>query len=408
MKILAVFGRDAYGNPARGEAYEHANILPDLTALGSETRLFDCWDRSAHANFADLNSAFLRTVADFKPDVIFMVLMGYEIWTETLDLIRTQTPAALIHWATDDSWKFDQHTRFIAPHVDLQITTHAPAIAKAQRLGITNMVLSQWAASSQSLRPPIPSADCRYDVTFIGKNYGNRPEWIAALKQRGIDVTCFGGGWDSGVIPSSAIPDIIQQSRISLNFSDSGLQVVGGKLTHSRQIKARTFEVPGSGGFLLTEPADTLDQYLNLSSELITYDTADDLAVKIKHYLSHPAQRDAIANAAHAGVARDHTYAARFPNLIAQAQANVAAGNPTRRTSTLDPTALAPAIARHTCGPALTATRWAITRAARIATPANRATPAARRIIYETSWRTLGARTYTAAGLPGRLFYHEQ
>jgi spore maturation protein CgeB len=327
MKILAVFGRDAYGNPARGEAYEHANILPDLASLATQTRLFDCWDRSGYANFAELNSALLCTVTDFKPDVIFMVLMGYEIWTETLDLIRTHSPVALIHWATDDSWKFDQHTRFIAPHVDLQTTTHAPAIIKAETLGITNMALTQWAAASHTLRAPIPSADCRYDVTFIGKNYGNRPDWIAALKQRGITVACFGGGWDSGVIPSSAIPDIIQQSRISLNFSDSGLQVVGGKLTHSRQIKARTFEVPGAGGFLLTEPADTLDHYFNTATELITYADADDLAAKIKHYLSNPAARDAIANRAHARVAREHTYVARLPSLIAQA---VLGTNPAR------------------------------------------------------------------------------
>ena len=36
MKILCVFGRYAYGDPKRGEGYEHANFIPALQALGHE------------------------------------------------------------------------------------------------------------------------------------------------------------------------------------------------------------------------------------------------------------------------------------------------------------------------------------------------------------------------------------
>jgi spore maturation protein CgeB len=32
---------------------------------------------------------------------------------------------------------------------------------------------------------------------------------------------------------------------------------------------------------------------------------------------------------------------------------------------------------------------------------------AARRVVYELSWRLTGATTYRARGLPGRLFYAE-
>jgi spore maturation protein CgeB len=408
MKILAVFGRDAYGDQARGESYEHANILPDLTSLATHVALFDSWDRSAYAGFAQLNTALVRTVAHVRPDVIVLVLMGYEIWTETLDLIRAGSPAAILNWGTDDSWKYAQHTRFLAPHVDLQITTHEPAIVQAARHGITNMVLSQWAASSGALRPPVPSADCRYDVTFIGKNYGNRSAWIEALQQRGIEVTCFGSGWDNGVIAARELPDIIQQSRISLNFSDSGLQVVDGTLAHSRQIKARTFEVPGAGGFLLTQPARHLEDYFDLETELVTYGGPDDLAAKITHVLANPGERDAMAARAHARVVRDHTYAARFPRLIEMARSNARTRATFDTAWRLDPAALSLAIASHSTGPALNALRWALTRSARLGVGPARAGPASRRLVHEISWRTVGARTYSAAGLPGRMFYHEQ
>ncbi len=187
--------------------------------------------------------------------------MHYEVWTETLDLIRAHTPAAILHWGTDDSWKYMQFSRFIAPHVDLHATTYAHIAQKATRNGLHNVIATQWAADAQKLVPPMPSSQCRYDVTFVGAAYGNRKEWIEALAGRGIKLQCFGHGWEGGAVDTTRLHEIYRQSRVSLNFGDSGLQLGGGTLRRSRQIKARTFEVPGAGGLLVTETAQELDAY---------------------------------------------------------------------------------------------------------------------------------------------------
>ena len=102
MKILCVFGEHAYGDPKRGTAYEHANFLPALKAIASEVRHFDSFDRVLYRDFADLNRQFLRAVSEFRPDVIFAVLMNYELWTETLDVARRNSPTAILHWGTDE------------------------------------------------------------------------------------------------------------------------------------------------------------------------------------------------------------------------------------------------------------------------------------------------------------------
>lgn len=406
MKILAVFGRHAYGDPARGESYEHANILPDLRDIAGadEVALFDCWDRSAYASYAEMNRALVASVAAFEPDVIFLVLMGYEIWTETLDLVAAQSPAALIHWGTDDSWKYAQFTRFIAPHVHLHVTTDAAALEQSQRDGLANVALSQWAACGAKLASPLPAEACMHDVTFIGAAYGNRPAWVAALSQRGVGVTCYGKGWDTGVVSSVDMARIYRHSRISLNFADSGLQMTGGKIQRSRQIKARTFEVPGAGGFLLTEPAEGLGEYFDIGREMVTYADADDLAAKVRHYLAQPGERDAMARLAHARVAAEHTYRARLPGLIGRAREHAAARQPARAWR-LDPAVLAPAVARHGRGAVLRAAGAGLTRIATLGLGADRGPRAARRLVHEASWRVAGARTYSAAGLPGRMFY---
>ena len=103
MKILCLFGRYAYGDAARGEGYEHANFLPAFAALGHQVELFDSFDRGQYRDFADLNLRLIEHIQAFQPDVIFCVLMSYEVWLETLDLIRSRTPAAVVSWGTDDS-----------------------------------------------------------------------------------------------------------------------------------------------------------------------------------------------------------------------------------------------------------------------------------------------------------------
>ena len=116
MRILCVFGRHNYGDPARGEGYEYSNFLPALRNLGHEVQLFDSFSRIPYSDFAALNKALLESAESFRPDVVFCVLMGYEVWLETLDLIHA-TGTYLVNWGTDDSWKYDQFSRFVAAPV---------------------------------------------------------------------------------------------------------------------------------------------------------------------------------------------------------------------------------------------------------------------------------------------------
>src|SRR5262245_44211741 len=118
--------------------------------------------------------ALLEQVDSWRPDIIFCVLMHFEIWFETLDLIRNHSPAVIINWGTDDSWKFEQASRFFCQHVDLHVTTDKASGEAALSRGLENVLLSQWAASSATFAEPLHSRSCRYDVSFVGSMYGYR------------------------------------------------------------------------------------------------------------------------------------------------------------------------------------------------------------------------------------------
>lgn len=402
MKILCVFGRNAYGDAARGEGYEHANFLPALHALGHETVLFESFDRSVFADFAEMNRAFLTALETQRPEAVLCVLMGYELWTETLDLARTLCAGPIINWGTDDSWKYEQFARYIAPHVDCYATTSTRALEQAQRDGHTNVVLTQWAAGDAALAAPLPAAQCRYKVSFVGSAYGNRRHWIEQLARRGIQIDCFGYGWPKGPVAAADIPRIVRESGISLNFGDSGLHLRGLRFIRSRQIKARVFEVPGAGGFLLTEAADGLEQFYDSGNEIAVFDDADQLADRIRYYLEHPDERDRIARAGHERTVRMHTYTRRFRDLLAESTQRVNNRRAPNAAITLMELA-----AKHRPTWSLRIVRVLLVLPLSLLFGRTRGARAARRLVFELSWRIAGAKTYSASGWPGRLFYRE-
>jgi spore maturation protein CgeB len=402
MKILCVLSRYAYGRRERGENYDFVHFLPAFERLGHEVEFFDSGDRSLYGDFADLNVALLDRVANWRPDVIFCVLMAYEIWFETLDLIRTKSPVVVVNWGTDDSWKFAQASRFFAGHVDLHVTTDRSAAEAAPSQGLQNVFLSQWATSAVAARQPLPSLDCRLDVSFVGSVYGSRAGWIAALRASGVKVSCFGHGTENGVVSAAEIPEIFRTSRISLNFSGAG-QSTGGS-GDRRQIKARTFEVPGAGGFLLTEAAPGLERYFSISREVATFETPSQLVEKVRYYLDHPDERDAIARAGHTRTMAEHTYERRISEILEKL--GTLKVRPTRPWA-LSAEALAPFVEQYRRKGFAEWLRALLVAIFSVPFGKMRAPRAARRFTYELSWRLCGARTYTASGLPGRLFYAE-
>lgn len=403
MKILCVLGEHNYGNPDRGHGYEYVNFLPALQRLGHDVSHFESFSRAPYSSFADMNGQLLQRVHVEQPDLILFVLLGAEVWLETLQLIHDSSHAVLVNWSTDDSWKYDQFSRYIAYDFHLYVTTYANALAKGARDGHRNFLLSQWAASSGSLQVPLPAGQCQYQVTFIGTCYGNRPKWVAALAAQGIRVECFGYGWPNGPVAAERIPQIIQSSVISLNFGDSGVQWKGLVPGRSRQIKARLFEVPGAGGFLMTEPADGLEQYYVPDQELVTFSGLTELIGKIRFYLQNPVERDRIALAGHRRTAHEHIYESRFLPVL-----NAAVAVQDRKISKDVDMEKFAAIARsHQPGPILMGLRKLLLLPCVLLWGEVRGPRAARRALFELSWRLVGRKTYTATGWPGRLFYRE-
>ena len=407
MRILCVLGKWAYGNADRGEGYEYSNIMPAFRNLGHEVLFLENWNANNYGNFNNLNKNLLRIVEEKRPDFVFSALIHYEIWLETLEIIRDSGIAAMVNWATDDSWKYYQFSRFIANAFHAFTTTDAKAIQKYQHDRIYQVLLTQWAANSNNLRKPLRGAECKYPVSFVGSAYGKRGKWIEELRKRGIDVECFGHGWRNGPINAGKIPEIMRNSVISLNFSSSYRYLERIRRLQKNQIKARVFEVPGNGGFLLTENADGIEQYYVPDREIVIFKGVDECAEKINYYLNNQAERNLIALAGYERTKKDHTYDQRLAEVIKftiEQKEKYFVFRGVKKSGQIDWHKFESAAKRHVMDRKLLVLKNIMTSFCSMILGPVRGPRAARRLLFEISWRFVGAYTYSAAGWPGRCF----
>jgi spore maturation protein CgeB len=243
----------------------------------------------------------------------------------------------------------------IAPHFDYCMVPERQALPKYREVG-ANPVHIQMAADPEMYKPY--EGPHLYDVTFVGQAYLNRPEYIGYLAWNDLDVRVWGAGWldiaserleglslgrrlrrvlgdirrsvkysigfepawypiprdmCGGILSDEEMVQIPGQSRISLNFSE-----VRDKLTGEikRHIRLRDFEIPMSGGFMITGYQDELSEYYDIDREIVCYDTREELLDKCRYYLDHPQERERIRQAGYERAIRDHTWANRFRTLF--------------------------------------------------------------------------------------------
>ena len=357
MKILYVAQRYDYGNPSNGLSFEHFNFYESLSAMGHDVTYFDYPSVIEELGRSKANRQLEATVRREQPEVLFGVVRRDLISKRTMRRISFETNTTTINWFCDDHWQFDSHALGWTPCFNFVVTTSQTAYQRYQKHGLSNVIKSQWGANHTQYKPA--QGEPVYDVTFVGQPYGIRRHAIDTLQRAGIKVRAWGNGWPAGKLSQQEMIRVFGQSRISLNFADassstrtriealacshpigslrdkpglwrlwSGAQRLAAwdkqrveRKTDAppRQIKGRVFEVPACGGFLLTQPAEDLQDYLTPGQECATFESIDDLVDQARYYLNNEDERRAIAAQGCQRTIAEHTYAARFASILEQA-----------------------------------------------------------------------------------------
>ena len=356
--LLAAMGYDV-GRVGAARSYEYYNFAEPLRLLGHAVTFFEYDVVMGREGRALMNERLADAVRRLRPDLLFTVLHTDEIDPSVIEWVSNDTNTVTLNWFCDDQWRFQNFGRVWAPRYNLVATTSRRAWERYRVEGCGNAILTQWACNHHRYRPSggVP----RWSVSFVGQAHGHRRHLVRAARRRGLDVRVWGPGWRSlpwarwcgGRLAHDDMVRVFGESRVNLNFSNSSLEGAPGgsvpkwmarlrRLERAfpaewaflarpaaiRQLKGRTFEIPGTGGFLITEYVEELDEYYRLGQELVCFHTVDELVDRARYYLAHDAERRAIAQAGYERTLREHTYEQRFKALFRDAGLVADAGTP--------------------------------------------------------------------------------
>lgn len=321
MDILYVAAKHDYGIPEQGYSFAHFNLYDALLKMGHELLYFDYLTLCQELGRANMNRRLVEIAKAEQPDLLFSVVSLDGLERSAIEEISENTDTVTVAWYTDDHKQFETKSLLWTPVFNWVVTTSEAALPKYRVHGFNNVVKSQWACNPNLYaRMDLP---VKFPVSFVGRPHGQRRRIIEKVRAAGIDVSVWGTGWESGRLTQEDMIRVFNQSAINLNFSEaSQARRYRFKVWHNwfrrrvRQIKARTFEVSGCGGFLLTDPAENLSIYYEVNREIGSFNGTQDLIRKIQYFLDHEDERLTIADLGYARTLKEHTYQHRFREIF--------------------------------------------------------------------------------------------
>lgn len=262
----------------------------------------------------------LKELIENAPNCIDCVLMqawGASFWVKDLNELKKKYKFKIINIDLDSRLIFERIPYIgrqnpgifgISPCVDLELVSTKEIVNWYHKEGIPAIYFPL--ASSTSFYYPMDNIEKRYDVGFIGSNYGLRGEEVRFLQAHGIKVEARGPGWPHG----------------SINFEDNNLFfnqckiVLGiGNISYCKNFynpKLRDYDAPMSGSVYITNRTPELEQDYLENKEIILFDTWDEAVKRIRELLGDPDRLRAIRKNAYRAAKEKHTYEKQLKELF--------------------------------------------------------------------------------------------
>ena len=333
MKILF----SGYHNPRFMSVTDYTERA--LRALGHELSVFDhrkfilpgrCHQYSRLARRLDLawlNRRFVRQARRFRPDLV-LVNQGANLEPAALERVRQKLGVPIVNWFQDYPVQYDRSVE-IAPAYDHFFWGDTYPLDKHRRLGYTHEHWLPFACDPEIHRPVALGEQEREayacEVCFVGSMYPGRAQLLEHLVE--FDLAVWGPGWEGlpeksplrpclrgGAVPPEVWVRIFSAASIVLNIDGYGETLdESGHMANTR-----VYEAPACGAFELVDEKRDITALFTSGRELVCYDFGDpgELRRLVAHYLSHPQERQEIAERGRGAVLQAHTYQHRMRALI--------------------------------------------------------------------------------------------
>jgi spore maturation protein CgeB len=228
------------------------------------------------------------------------------------DARRLRERTCLLGIALSDPDVFEPATRHIAANFDVFLTNAPSCVPRYEALGVRSAVLPV-ATNDAFFRPVARRPEYACEVLVLGRPHPDRVEPVKALVDA-FDTHVYGEGWEEHGVPGRGLifgADVLaalSSARITVVFFLTG----GGHAL----VKVGLFDFPAAGALVATNYFPEVEPYLAYDKEIIGFTSTDDLLRKVRYYLDHPAEAEAIREAGRARVRRDHTWRTAWPRVL--------------------------------------------------------------------------------------------
>lgn len=292
--------------PAQSAQFNHTRAL---RAHCDNLYEFNYEEPLARFGIVALRAQLARLVVEKKIDVFFLTIYGDNYLLPLEFLLELKKTTRIVLWCWDDESSFARHSRYYAQAVDAVVTTDCYAHAGYRALGVPAVLCyGNWPAEPR----PAPRPVRDIDVSFVGhRGKADRPAYLDFLAENGIKVQTFGFQSPGGYLAFDDLPRIYMRSKINLNFSRLEAGSARG-LGH----KGRTSEVAMRRAFCLSEFYPALPRIFEIGKEIDVFTDRRSLLEKVRYYLSHDAEREAIADRAYERALRDYEDGPYFDRVM--------------------------------------------------------------------------------------------
>lgn len=317
--------------------------------LGWDVATCDIADRSAHLGWwlrnrvthrltlrsralrrlgsRDWNDRVRRQAEEIDPDLVLLIVTGSFLTADTVRYLSNRVAPTTIYFPDDP---------FLAT------TSHRPehpGIAReADRCWIWSRRLvrrlrGEWGGGAEYVPfawdPYVfPSGELaelpEHEVVFIGGWDRWRERWLEPVAEH-FDLKIWGPDywqdrtrsaavracWQGRAVRGPEAAKVIRNSAVVLNILRRQNLPDGTNM--------RTFEVPGAGGFLLSQTTEGAKEVFPRHEAGAYFKTREQLKAKVDHYLSAAEDRREIAARAHRIVQQGHRYEDRVRKMVREA-----------------------------------------------------------------------------------------
>jgi spore maturation protein CgeB len=283
----------------------------------------------ANPDFRLRNRRLLEKAATFRPDVLWMVGDNKVIYPDTLATIKRETGCKIVYSTGISPVVFSLPIeRRAARLYDLVLVNDYYHGIQWLELGAKQMECLPISACDPDFHHPYELTEAQRrdytcDIAFVGtlvpdNLYSNRVRALEALRDFDLGI------WSVHDVPASLkqnfrgyalgedMLEVFSAAKMTINIHGDFMRY-GGNM--------RTFEAAGVRVFQIADNLPGTHQWFTEGETIVTYHDIDDLRQKVAYYLSHDAEREAIAARAQAHVYAHHTYdqrMARVEELIAR------------------------------------------------------------------------------------------